>query len=300
MQFSFIGRIYRRVIDSSFQTMILIGYFGFIVFIWNGLSLISDIVGLQWLDPYRIFMHLTPTELTRQEKFLLLWFGIFAASVVASNTYTKNMIYDSMSDVKRTMQLVDVAHSLGIRRMWRSGEESVKRWRELRSRARRLYVLTVSGYIWTYHNKDLFADIIGKNRGHMRIILAHPESSFVHQRQMREGPSRAKLKAIENEIALTLQIFEEIIGKVEREYGTSGVGSVEIRFLKGDFPCRLEIVDEKIIHWTPHIIHERTIFTPVFEVDVIDSNSLGKTLLDMFSRLWKESEPYVELKWPYH
>lgn len=70
-------------------------------------------------------------------------------------------------------------------------------------------------------------------------------------------------------------------------------GTIEVRHCQGDIPGRVEIVNNSIIFWTPHILPARSSFMPSFEIhDNSSTSSISNRLIEYFELLWNESERF--------
>lgn len=191
-------------------------------------------------------------------------------------------------------QLAEKLQDIGITDLWQAGGQSIDRWRALRSNARRtLDVMTISGVKWVEGEELVLRELL-KRGCRIQVLLAQPNSQFVQLRERRESQARFKSQGISKEIEVTAGLLEEIAESADAR----SRGSLEIRYCQSDIPCRLEIIDRSIIHWTPHILPARAQFMPAFELNVntvsaghdqIAQNSTPELLLAFFDLLWDES-----------
>lgn len=224
---------------------------------------------------------------------------VFALGVVSQQRLQGRQIGELGKTIAAQAGLSAKLKAIGIIDLWAKDSESLERRRDLLKGAKTLAVASVSAYTWIYANTDLLRSLLLEKDCHMRILLATPESDFVALREEREGEHRRK--AISAEINSSVGLLKELVlqeASTQRSTRKKMAGTLEIRFCRSDIPARVEIVNDTIIHWTPHILPARTSHMPAFEVQNSADPSASKLLLEFFEMLWKESESATVFKWP--
>jgi hypothetical protein len=193
----------------------------------------------------------------------------------------------------RGPRLTEKLAEIGIADLWSSGDQSVAEWRALRTTAQRVDLLSISARAWIYGEAKNIEQLLLHNQGVIRIIQAQPGPEFTALRENREDRDPG---TIDREIEDTVKELIRIT-KVVAIRGGEG-GGLEVRYCVNDITCRIEIIDDKIIHWIPHILPARAVAMPAFLLEVRPTATAARLLVDYFALLWRECANAVAYRWP--
>jgi hypothetical protein len=170
---------------------------------------------------------------------------------------------------------------LGIVRAWPVAADAAEAWNIRLGGAKQLDVVTLAGRTWTDVNSSVLMRLLLERGCAMRILLADPGSEFVKYRdQMQRGGTGL----LPEEINQTITVLTQWMNQPHPR-----PGSLEVRFCKADLPCRIEVVDDTFIFWTPHLPPKRSKDVPAFEVVSRPNEGIGHMLKDYFETLWEFS-----------
>lgn len=161
--------------------------------------------------------------------------------------------------------------------------------------ARKLDLLAIS-HRGFFHLKHDVVYAIKNNNAVIRVLILHPESLFVQEREKQEG-IEARGGQIVKECEATITIVTEMINQIIEENHSCAekgkkrtLGSVELRTFNTMPYCSCMITDKSILYM-PYLIHERVGFTPSFELRI--TGVIAQHIQDHFDYLWKHAQAQV-------
>lgn len=225
----------------------------------------------------------------------LILLALLSLGVAAQLRITNSRLRNLANSALEERGLMTKLKQIGITDLWVQGNDKngVEKWREVRKRAKKLSLISISAFHYAYGEKSNLKNLLLAEGCHIRILVAKPDSELVARREALEGKHR--IGGITKEIHLTVGLFIDLVEEIKERM----TGSIEIRFCKyGDIPARVEIVNDTFVHWTPHILPARAVEIPAFELVSGNGTLVPTLLIGYFEAFWRESEQEVAYKWP--
>ena len=141
--------------------------------------------------------------------------------------------------------------------------------------------------------KSHLQNAILNNNAVVQILILHPDSRFVKEREqqegyeLRRGQIRKECQAtIDRAKELSLQIRSENARRVAKGL-TKSTGRIEVRAYDTMPYCSC-VITEKLVRYTPYLIYERAGYTPAY--DFAPSSELAAAITRHFDALWERAE----------